>query len=319
MPRHLDRWNQNESEWRKHLEVLRTFATKRPEYVLGFFNERFATGALSKIEIEKPIGGAIMVNRSIRVEDRNFTGQYFENYPIQLQAIPEFGFKFVGWEGISAQGRMIKVRLRPDAPLHLKAKFEPFQHPLHDQVFINEVCSFNKITGDWVEIYNGSNENLHLEGWTLTDRQNEYIIPNVHLKKGEYLILCQDSVAFRTKFPNVPNVCGSFGFGLDKAVERLAIYAPDGSAVDSISYRVEPQEGAYTIDLLFQNLDNSKNSNWNVRQGEGSPGIANPLYLASVISAKKDLSIRIGLAIALLIVGIMAAIYKKKSRLQTIK
>jgi CotH kinase protein/Lamin Tail Domain/Chitobiase/beta-hexosaminidase C-terminal domain len=312
MPRHLDRWNQNESEWRKHMDILRTFAEKRPNYLHGFFNEKFATGDLSQIEIEKPIGGAIMVNRTIRVENKNFSGQYFENYPLQLQAVPEFGYKFVGWEGISAQGRMIKVRLRPDAPLKLRAKFEPYQHPLHDQLFINEVCSFNKKTGDWVEIYNGSKETLNLEGWTLTDRQNEFIIPNVRLKKGEYLILCQDSVAFRTQFPSVANVCGSFGFGLDKAAERLAIYASDGAAVDSIYYRVEPQEGAYTIDLLMQNLDNASNSNWNVRQGEGSPGQANPLYLASVISAKKDTSIRIGLAISLLLVAILA-IFKRKS------
>jgi hypothetical protein len=312
MPRHLDRWNLKESDWRSQLGVLRTFAEKRPEYILDFFSNRFETGALSQIYVDKPQGGAIMVNRTIRVETTNFAGKYFENYPLQLQAIPDFGYKFVGWEGIEAQGRAIKVRLRPDAPLRLRAKFEPYQHPLHNQIFINEVCSSNKSTGDWIEIFNGSNQNIHLEGWTFTDRQNEYNLPNVHLKKDEYLILCQDSVAFRTKFPNVRNVVGSFGFGLDKAAERLAIYAPDGAAVDSIYYRVEPSESAYTIDLLLQNLDNATNSNWNVRQGDGSPGEANPLYLASVISAKKDLSIRIGLAIALLLVAIMA-VFKRKS------
>ena len=71
-------------------------------------------------------------------------------------------------------------------------------------LYINEVCSKNE-TGltdtsstpndnhyDWIEIYNGGDEAIELEGWSLSDSSSKlrkFVFPSVEIKAGEYLIV----------------------------------------------------------------------------------------------------------------------------------
>ncbi len=313
MPRHLARWQLSEKEWVNHLDILKEFAEKRPQFLQQVFAKTFDLGELAGLEILPSPGGSVWINRILQTKKGEvFEGQYFEKIPVRLQATPDFGFKFEGWEGVDADGRVIQLNLRGQQTLQIRPKFSPFEHPLHDQIFFNEICTYNKVTGDWAEIFNNSGQPIHLEGWSLTDSKNEYSFGNFTLAPDQYLVVCQDSAAFRSLFPQVKNVIGNLGFGFDRATERLAIFAADGSAVDSVRYRVEPLDEPFSIDLMFQNLDNANAANWNVRRGVGSPGEGNPLYLAQIISAKKDFWTRIGLAVALGLVVLLAVFYRIK-------
>ena len=124
-------------------------------------------------------------------------------------------------------------------------------------------------------------------------------------------MVCQDSAAFRRQFPQVRYLIGDFRFGLEKKAERLALYAADGGAVDSIAYRIEPPEGVFTLDLLMPGLDNAVPANWALHAGQGSPGMPNPLYWSKVISEKKERSLRLGLAIGLLIIALGAVWFRR--------
>lgn len=313
MPRHLTRWRLPEREWQRHLAVLKEFAERRPDFLRKIFTEKFGLGEAARLEILPAAGGRVWINNCLRTHDnREFSGIYFEKTPVRLQAMPEFGYRFDGWEGLDASGRLVSVSLVAGTTLRIRPRFAPFEHPLHDQIFFNEICTFNKATGDWVEIFNHSGKPIDLEGWSLTDSKNEFNFGAVTLAPEQYLVVCQDSAAFRQIFPNVRNVVGNLGFGFDRATERLAIFAADGASVDSVRYRVEPLDEPFSIDLLLQNLDNAAAENWNVRRGLGSPGEGNPLYLAQIISSRKDFWTRVGLAVALGLVAVFALIFRKR-------
>ena len=69
-----------------------------------------------------------------------------------------------------------------------------------NQLVINEIMTSNKgayadINGniyDWIELYNGSSEDINLSNYTLSDEESgksKWIFPNVTIKSKEYLII----------------------------------------------------------------------------------------------------------------------------------
>ena len=305
MPRHLQRWRQAPAEWQRQLAILRSFAENRPGFLRAALARHFDTGAAAGLEIEPAEGGTVLVNNCISAGAGGFRGLYFEKIPVTLLAVPAFGYRFAGWEGTDQQNRLLRLALPAGALLHLRPRFEPHVHPLHNQVFFNEICPAGPKTGDWIELHNRSEKPVPLQGWSLTDYRHEWLLPDVSIPPQGYVVLCQDSAAFRRQFPfTTAAVAGDFRFGLDKNAERLALYAADGAAVDSIAYHIEPPEGPFTLDLLMPTLDNGNPDNWGLHKGPGSPGMPNPLYWSKVLSEKKDRSLRLGLAIGLLIIAL---------------
>ncbi|MBK6932523.1 MAG: CotH kinase family protein [Saprospirales bacterium] len=314
MPRHLQRWRRSEAVWQRQLAVLREFAEKRPGFLRASLPHYFNTGAPAGLELEVGAGGAVLLNHTASIGLGTFRGMYFEKIPITLTAIPAFGYRFAGWEGIDRQGRHIQTYLPGGNILRLRARFEQHMHPLSDQVIFNEIAMSGSKTGDWIELYNTSKKPLRLAGWTLTDHRREWTFPDVHIPPKGYLVVCQDTAAFRRKYPRVALVAGDFRFGLDKNADRLALYASDGGAVDSIAYHLDPPEGAFTLDLLMPGLDNADAASWAVHAGPGSPGAPNPLYWSKVLAEKKDRSLRLGLAIGLLILALGVVYLRNRKR-----
>ena len=69
-----------------------------------------------------------------------------------------------------------------------------------NQLVINEIMTSNKgaytdlngNTYDWIELYNGYNEDINLSNYTLSDEESgktKWIFPNVTIKSKEYLIV----------------------------------------------------------------------------------------------------------------------------------
>jgi len=312
MPRHLQRWRRSELVWQRHLALLREFADKRPDFLRACLPQYFDTGAPARLEIDTAEGGTVLVNNCLTVGPRDFQGTYFENIPVTLLAEPAFGYRFAGWEGLEREGRLLNIRLIAGATLRLRPRFEPYEHPLHNQVIFNEICPAGPKTGDWIELYNASKKPVRLAGWTLSDYHHEWIFPDITLPARSYLVVCQDTAAFRRQFPNAPLIAGDFRFGLDKNAERLLLSAADEGAIDSIAYRIDTPDGAFTIDLLTPDLDNADARSWAVHIGPGSAGMPNPLYWSKILSEKKDRSLRLGLAIGLFVIAAGAVWLRRK-------
>ncbi|MFK7933468.1 MAG: CotH kinase family protein [Saprospiraceae bacterium] len=315
IPRHLQRWQLSEDRWEEQVHILYNFAKKRPAYVRQHLGEMFDIGEERHIQINNTFGGQVYVNENLILENETFSGTYFEKIPIKLRAIPHFGYRFSHWEGFSEReiARSLTIQLGKEKT-RVYAVFEKFDHPLEGQVILNEVSANNKKTGDWIELFNYTEETIDLTDWVLTDLKNEFHIPNVEIAPNDYLVICQDSTRFLQQHPLAYNVIGGMDFGINKRYETLQLFTANGAAIDSMGYEIPPTDSVFTFNLLLPHLDNADIENWELRRGEGSPNKPNPYYVESTIRTQQEQYMQIGVAGALLLVCIFLLIMKKRRR-----
>lgn len=307
MPRHLQRWKLREKTWLAEVNVLRRFAKERPQYMRQFLMKKFNTGELRNVSLGIAHGGKVFLNETIDFRD-TFSGQYFEKVPIRLRAVPDLGYRFVGWEGegVNSGSPDLYLQLTKKTGLSLRAVFERYEHPLAQKIIINEISCNNKQTGDWVEIYNNAGKPMNLKGWKLADRKHEFSFPAYNLPPKGYVVVCEDSVKFLEKYPNAQSVIGGLSFGLNKRRETIELFSNDDSAVDSVGYDLQPLDSMFTMNLLLPSLDNGDPNNWELTPGEGSPGSANAYFVKSQIDGRRTLFMQLGAGVGVLAVAVLA-------------
>ncbi len=145
MPRHLQRWSwegiqargfghpHKEEDapldlehWERNVEVMRAFARKRPgelrEHLMSHFG--FEKGLTNVgITISGSDKGTVRIN-TMNVPAAEWAGTYFRDVPISLEAIPNEGSTFVGWEGaLSGAERTALLDLEAES-IAVTARFE---------------------------------------------------------------------------------------------------------------------------------------------------------------------------------------------------
>lgn len=283
IPRHLARWRLSREEWEDAIQVLHTFARKRPQYVQMHLMERFNTGGVREVEASATKGGRIVINRQVKVRQDTFKGVYFENYPIVVQVFPDFGYRFSHWEGDLSGDRREHVLTLDQNKTSVRAVFVRYDHPLAGKVIINEISANNRSSKDWVEILNYSDEKINLKNWVFADSKHEFTLPDISVAPNDYLILCENAEKFKQKFPMAYNVVGNTGFGINKSQEMLTLYAETGAMVDSVSYDVMPNDSTFTFSFLLPHMNNANFNNWRQLEGVGTPNAPNPYYVESRI------------------------------------
>lgn len=303
IPRHHERWHLSRDKWKQHIKILHNFATQRPRYMWAHLQEEFGLDAPKGLEIQVSHGGRVEINDNISIK-RHFVGQYFTEIPISVNAIPNFGYRFSHWEGLEVEDnwRELTLRLISKDTLRLKAVFEKFNHPLAEKIIINEVSANNRATGDWVELFNHSDEKVSLKNWVLTDRKNEFRFPNITIDANDYLVVCQDSSKLHKHFPQSYNIVDGLSFGISKWRETLSLFTDNGAAVDSMAYLIEPTDSVFTFNLLLPYLDNGNLDNWELKRGAGSPNAPNPYYVESTIRGEQEQFIQMGVIAAMMLI-----------------
>ncbi|MBB4079033.1 hypothetical protein GGR28_001650 [Lewinella aquimaris] len=312
MPRQLERWNQRPDYWQYHIDKLRQFARLRPDYLREHFRQFFRGGDDRSVDLAAGRGGYIILNENLHVASDGLTGAYFANVPITLEAVPEPGYHFVGWEGIDDAAPRLELDLQRDQAYRIRAVFTPATHALAGEVIINEVCPRSKLAGDWLELHNRGTVAADLTGWYLTDNSDRrFTLPAGTLQPGAYLVICREESNFRVIYPEVPDFISGLPFGLNKEDERIGLFSQDGSYVNAIAYQLPPQrDSSFSYALALPGLDNSKHRNWVVEAGRGTPGFANPAHLQSAVITRQNFWARIGVGIAvLLVVGVVRSLH----------
>ncbi|SMO60856.1 lamin tail domain-containing protein [Gracilimonas mengyeensis] len=214
----------------------------------------------------------------------DWTGVYFENTSITLQAHPEPGYELTSWmiNGETAGAdKEISVALGSTS-IEIEATFGAVEN---DEIVINEInynSSDDINTGDWVELFNYSSVDIDLSGWTFRDEDDEhaFVIPDgVIIAAQGYLVLSDDTAAFRSIHPNVPMVDLEVDFGLGGGGDQVRIFNSNGVLIDRVEYTDdEPWPTAadgegYTLALLSYELDNALAESWGASdQLGGTPG-----------------------------------------------
>jgi hypothetical protein len=128
MPEHIARWRHPGSfvEWRQNVEYLREYARLRPATCREHLIRRFDLSGIVQITLDAapPGSGHVQVNSIVTpIADGSWTGIYFRGLPIHLQARPQPGYRFAGWDGLSGVSKP-SVVLELAADWRVTARFE---------------------------------------------------------------------------------------------------------------------------------------------------------------------------------------------------
>ena len=291
VPNHMRRWSKsmrlgNDMNWEKHLDVMRSFLSQRPDKEREHIKSFFGTERLHSLSTR--------VNRAksgvIRVEGvRSDTTEYvllYKDIPAQLRAIPAAGYRFVRWEGLSqSNGPDIQVTL--DKNSDIQAIFEPITSTQTSEVVINEIhynAASTQDSDDWVELYNPNDYAVDMSYWFFSDSDDAhryYFAPGSLLAEGGFRVLVRKPEDFASVYPTVSVAEGPIGFGFAGSGELLRLFNAQGQLVDSVRYDDQSPwptaadgQGA-SLALVNPLLDNAQARFWSASVNGGTPGEAN--------------------------------------------
>ncbi|MBN2487352.1 MAG: CotH kinase family protein [Bacteroidales bacterium] len=287
MPYHKQRWGQNYTSWVNEVQRIKTWAYNRPDNMLGFVQSKFNLAAQRNItlEVSEANSGKIRLN-SITPAAYPFNGTYFQGVPIEMEALPAPGYKFVRWEGQLPSTENI-INYNPVNTAKFKAVFEKASGN-EVQLIVNEI-NFNSSpeypTGDWVEIFNAGPVTVNLDGFLLSDANPDsgFVFPSgTILYPGKYLVVAKNPEKFLKVNPLIANCIGGFDFGIGSSGDKIRLYDSDNKVLDAIDFLTSYPwpDGAKigtgnTLELKLPSLDNTKPENWVAVKPGGTPGMIN--------------------------------------------
>ncbi|HEX9970461.1 MAG TPA: CotH kinase family protein, partial [bacterium] len=121
--RHHNRWPESDSNWQQNVQILSEFANYRIAYLRAHLMTYFQLQEMVlNLNILPANSGNIKLN-SLALSRFPWNGHYFKEIPIQIEAIPKDGFRFIGWSDI-ALGDSTKIIIIPSQDVAITAKFE---------------------------------------------------------------------------------------------------------------------------------------------------------------------------------------------------
>jgi hypothetical protein len=291
----LKRWNAGtQTAWLARVKVLKTFTNARPGYVFGHIKQKFGFETQQIITVNTDsIAGTIHLN-SLHLNSFPWNGSYFPNVPITLTAIPNAGYRFLKWEGVTSNSNKTTIIISPKANLVLTAIFES-DGSHYENIVINEISFNNAVAtdpGDWIEIYNKGKEDIDISGWILTDSDNSHqfvFAANTWVKTNEYLVVSNDLIKMEEVFGVVKNVIGTFDFGLGGETDAVRLYSKSSQLIDEVSYsnmlpwKTFNLSKLWTLELSNPAKNNNLPASWVFSANFGTPGVRNPSNIPSEI------------------------------------
>ena len=288
MPNHLVRWGGAPNLWQYNVNILRNFIFYRSAFMWTHIQSYFDLTGTYQLFLGVDGGnGAIYIN-SINTHNFPWQGQYYDQIPIQIQAVPDPGFQFVEWDGINNANSSITVTSSMDTAF--TAIFEPAAYD-SSAVVINEInynSANNYDVQDWVELTNNGEVPINLSGWKFKDEDDShmFVIPEqTILESGGFIVLAKDTAIFSGFFPGVSSVVGNLNFGLSGGGELIRLYDANDVAIDQVLYDDSypwPEEadgGGPTLELTNPALDNYLPESWAYSNNMyGTPGSENSTY-----------------------------------------
>ncbi|MCF7805731.1 MAG: CotH kinase family protein [Candidatus Marinimicrobia bacterium] len=302
IPRHYNQWKDSpwwtpygsriywgsSDEWYENVAVLRVFARHRATYVRSHISQKFGLAGTLFInaDVGAPESGQVRIN-SVTCSTYPWRGLYFKSVPVKITAVPKAGYRFLEWAN-HPEWTSETVVVRPEANMDITAVFTA--ETTDEDVIINEI-NYNSSDGhnteDWIELYNQGEVAINLAGWNFTDEEDihQFILPeNTIISGNGYLVLCEDSVAFRAHNPETSPVIGEFDFGLSGGGELIRLFNASGTLIDSLTYDdklpwpPDADGNGPTLELINPSLDNGLPDSWRSSNEYGTPGARNSAY-----------------------------------------
>ncbi|MDQ2077993.1 CotH kinase family protein [Marinimicrobium sp. ABcell2] len=151
IPNHIDRWSHpsNLDNWHYQVQIMTDFANARPNHQRQHIRDYFGLSGDYQLTIDRgQNGGHVRVN-TIEINDSTpgvgdavypWTGQYFSNVPIELEAMPAPGYRFSHWEGLP-DGTPAKTTVNRSSNLEVTAHFVEAPSFLHAWLFDGDMAN----------------------------------------------------------------------------------------------------------------------------------------------------------------------------------
>lgn len=287
MVKHFAKWGSDTAAWDGRIASLMSFVNQRPAIMRNFIKNEFnLVGEVLLTINTMPAGSGRIEISTITPESYPWSGIYFNGNPVQITAIPNPGFTFDHWTSgqILPNDSSQQVTYNFTADDIITAHFTGASAPA--QVTINEInynSSSEIHTDDWIEIYNYGNAELNISGWKLNDEEDhhQFVFPTgTVLGAGGYLVIPEDSVKFKSYFPQVENRIGQLGFSLNNNGEQIRLFDHTGNLYqftdynDNFPWPLEADGDGYTCELITPGVDLNDGNNWTKGCFGGSPGRA---------------------------------------------
>lgn len=131
---HAERWDTPRSlfGWRTDLNELRSFMEERPAVQRRHLEELFDLDGTATVAVRTdPDAGSVRVNTLDIVSETpgvddpsDWEGTYFQGVPVELEAKPSEGYRFVRWRGVpGSDARQARIEVVPDGDVTLQAVF----------------------------------------------------------------------------------------------------------------------------------------------------------------------------------------------------
>ncbi|MGM7700410.1 lamin tail domain-containing protein [Pseudalkalibacillus sp. Hm43] len=108
-----------------------------------------------------------------------------------------------------------------------------------DELLIQEVyydAEGSDSAGEYLEIYNTSNETLDISGYILKDNYSTFNLPNgTTIDPGQYLVVARDASGFNSLFGFNPDVSG-MNLALGNSGDQVSLQTPSGAEIDFVAY-----------------------------------------------------------------------------------
>ena len=104
---HIERWSESggiESYigWVNELQEIKEFAMDRPNFVFEQIDEELNLNGTVNVNVSiTPLNSGKVLIHDVNSNYQSDEAKYFKDVPMELVAIPNPGYEFIGWEGIS--------------------------------------------------------------------------------------------------------------------------------------------------------------------------------------------------------------------------
>nr|MCU0509519.1 lamin tail domain-containing protein [Anaerolineae bacterium] len=137
---------------------------------------------------------------------------------------------------------------------------------------------------EWIELFNPSDEKISLRGWRIADNSATDTLPDATIPARGFLVIAASNDGFRANFTsfsgNLVSIEGTIGNGLSNSGDKLKLLAPDGAAMDEMSYGEDasafdppcsPVKPGESLARVPAGADTGRAADW-LPQAEPKPG-----------------------------------------------
>ncbi|MBN1951703.1 MAG: lamin tail domain-containing protein [Bacteroidales bacterium] len=288
MPAEFARWgNLTMSTYNANHEIFRNELYDRTSHVREHMMSHFDLDRQVNVILDvQPEGAGQIMISTITPVNYPWKGVYFSDNPVKITALPNPGYKFSSWSNNS----FITDPLNPEclldlsgAPDSFMANFEASNDNFQG-VTISEIHyknGTNENSTDWIELYNGSDSPVSLNGWYFTDSESDHIFrfsSMAQIDSNSRLVIVRNIDDFVAMYPDVSNFTGPFNFGLGTPTDAVKLYDNTDHLVAEVNYAdIYPWplgglENGKTLELRNPAGDLNDPANWFAGCIGGSPG-----------------------------------------------